>query len=319
MDKDRALELKLALATKRKFRGLSAKEIHTIIGKIKEKNNGTLVGLKLAAFMALVKKEIHKKNEAKADEYKQECREKSVTCDICYYKFSNQSAKNRHMIRKHGQNRQEVKEKDTSEYIEKCPHCKRCFKYDFSLKYHVERFHSQIAEDHTQLVCQKCDKVFKHKTSLKRHLEGHSESENFVCERCDAEFTRKDSLLKHKKRVHSLAKVNLGMIRKETTKDYICKMCTKNFGRDSNKYEAHLVLRVCQQTEEHKKYKLDDNLMFACDQCDKTYKEKDSLQRHVRWKHNTPVNPFKCLECNISFKYKSTHNRHLRTKHGRDV
>ena len=51
MDKDRALELKLALATKRKFRGLSEKEIHTIIGKIKEKNNGTLVGLKLAAFM----------------------------------------------------------------------------------------------------------------------------------------------------------------------------------------------------------------------------------------------------------------------------
>ena len=56
MDKDRALELKLALATKRKFRGLSAKEIHTIIGKIKEKNNGTLVGLKFAVFMALCSK-----------------------------------------------------------------------------------------------------------------------------------------------------------------------------------------------------------------------------------------------------------------------
>ena len=76
MDKERALELKLALATKRKFCGLSAKEIHIIISKIKEKNNGTLVGLKLAAFMALVKKEIHEKNEATADKYKQECREK---------------------------------------------------------------------------------------------------------------------------------------------------------------------------------------------------------------------------------------------------
>ena len=54
MDKERALELKLALATKRKFCGLSAKEIHIIISKIKEKNNGTLVGLKLAVFMALV-------------------------------------------------------------------------------------------------------------------------------------------------------------------------------------------------------------------------------------------------------------------------
>jgi hypothetical protein len=88
MDKDRALELKLALATKRKFRGLSAREIHTIISKIKEKNNGTLGGLKLAAFMAFVKKEIYEKNKAKADAYKQECREKSVTCEICYFKFS---------------------------------------------------------------------------------------------------------------------------------------------------------------------------------------------------------------------------------------
>ena len=124
MDKDRALELKLALATKRKFRGLSAREIHTIISKIKEKNNGTLGGLKLAAFMAFVKKEIYEKNKAKADAYKQECREKSVTCEICYFKFSNQSARNRHMKAKHGQKRLEVKEKDTSEYIEKCPHCK---------------------------------------------------------------------------------------------------------------------------------------------------------------------------------------------------
>ena len=76
MDKERALELKLALETKRKFCGLSAKEIHIIISKIKEKNNGTLVGLKLAVFMALVKKEIYEKNEAKAAEYKQECGEK---------------------------------------------------------------------------------------------------------------------------------------------------------------------------------------------------------------------------------------------------
>ena len=82
MDKDRALELKLALATKRKFRGLSAKEIHTIISKIEDKNNGTLGGLKLAAFMALVKKEIHEKKETKANENKQECREKSVTCEF---------------------------------------------------------------------------------------------------------------------------------------------------------------------------------------------------------------------------------------------
>ena len=104
MDKDRALELN---------------------------HNGTLVGLKLSVFMALVKKEIYEKNEAKAAEYKQECGEKSVTCEICYYKFSNQSARNRHIIKKHGQNRQEVKEKDTSEYIKKCPHCKRSFKYDF--------------------------------------------------------------------------------------------------------------------------------------------------------------------------------------------
>ena len=76
-----------------------------------------LVALKFAAFMALVKKEICEKNKAKADEYKQELREKSVTCEICYHKFSNQSARDRHKKAKHGQNRLEAKMKDTSALI----------------------------------------------------------------------------------------------------------------------------------------------------------------------------------------------------------
>ena len=322
MDEQRKLEAKLALAAKRKFPGLTPEKVHDIINKVKKDNNGTLAGLTIAAFMGLVKKKIHEQNRIDIEKWKEEKRDASVTCPICFSMFSDQSSRNRHMQAKHGKARVVM---DKTGFDKKCTNCKKCFKYDFSLAYHIERFHSKVGssvadqtdEDSSLFECKKCGKLFRHQPSLKRHMKTHdeTETEEFKCEKCDATFSRKDNLIKHEKRVHNLGKLNVDLIRKDAIKEFLCKMCGRNFGSDRIKFEAHLMLRVCQQPNQQTNMEVDDYLRFPCGQCDKTYAEKDSLDRHVRWKHSGPIEPFKCSECDATFKLKSSLKRHIKTEH----
>lgn len=317
---------KLGLEVKRKFPALSAKEINMMIIRVKKANKGTLTGLTMAACMGLVKKDIHDEHKRKDKEWKDEKRELGLTCTICFHTFANESSCKRHMQGKHGKVRHEATVKDKTGFDKKCPHCNRFFKYEFSREYHVERFHSKddktetcsTLDEASSFVCKKCEKVFRHKPSLKRHMITHDENEGFDCDRCDANFRRKDNLVKHEKRVHSLGNLNVGLIRGEDSREFVCKMCGRNFGPDRIKYEAHLMLRVCQTKDRN--IEIDDKLKFPCDHCEKTYNEKDSLDRHVRWKHGDPIQAFKCLECDSSFKYKSSLKRHMDTEHtGNDL
>jgi uncharacterized C2H2 Zn-finger protein len=314
-------EKKLVLVVRRKFPGLSAKDIEMMLIRVKKENNDTYTGLSMAAFIALVKKDIHDQNKRKVEECKEEKRKLSLTCSMCLHMFSDQSACSRHMKAKHGKVRIKAKETEMTGYDKKCPHCRKCFKYEFSREYHIEKFHSKdksekhsSSDEASSFVCEKCRKVFKHEPSLKRHMLTHDQNDSFECERCGTRFSRKDNLIKHEKRVHSLGNLNVGITRKGDIREFVCKMCGRNFGPDRIKYEAHLMLRVCQMEQEDN-VEIDDRLRFPCNQCEKTYNEKDTLDRHVRWKHGEQIQPFSCLECGASFKYKSSLKRHMKTEH----
>ena len=235
--------------------------------------------------------------------------------------FSKQSARDLHIKIKHdGFGIPATSKQDRTEFNKKCPKCERHFKYDFSVKYHIERFHSQESNvgdtETTELRCNLCDKSFKHKVSLDRHKNSHDdEKESFDCDRCASKFTRKDNLTKHRQRMHKLVNLNVDMIRKTSKGDFICKMCGSNFGNDHRKYETHLMVKACQQSNEEDNFEVDEKGKFPCLQCDKKYADKDSLMRHVRWKHRGIVKDFKCAECEASFKLKSSLVRHLKQSH----
>ena len=225
------------------------------------------------------------------------------------------------MEAKHGKEQARM---DLSEFTKKCPKCKKCFKYEFSLTYHVDKFHkekddsgSNLDDDESSSIfeCKTCGKVFKHQPSLKRHMKTHMESGNFDCEKCDATFTRKDNLMKHGKRVHGLVRVNVGLLRESNKNESICKVCGRNFGKNCDKLVTHLSQRVCQQSKHEEIMELDDDLKYPCSQCDKTYAEKDYLDRHVRWKHENPMVSFPCSKCKASFKLKSSLSRHMKKEH----
>lgn len=313
-------EVKLAAYIKAKFPGLSAKDIQEIIKEIRKDNDGKLTGLKMSGILGLVKKSIHERNRIREAKWKKERQEKNETCEICFQMFSQHGTRNRHMKVVHGT---PVPSRDNTGFDKNCPHCKKKFKYDFSLSYHLESMHSDTGTQETHKTskkcsplfeCKECAKVFKEQFTLNRHLKTHEGNSGFKCDRCTATFSRHDNLVKHEKRIHSIANINVSIIRKSNMTEFTCKMCGRNFGRDRSTFEAHLMLRLCRQIDKDN-LEVDSNLKFVCDQCDKTYAEKDSLDRHIRWKHRSPMELFKCSQCDSTFKLKSPLARHSRRVH----
>ena len=316
-------EVKVAFAVKRKFPGLTAKRIRDIISGVKRDNNDTLKGLTMAAIMGMVKRNIHDHNKISEAKHKEERQNRNETCTICFRMFYDHGTRNRHMKLMHGKT---VASRDNTGYNKKCSHCDRIFKYEFSLVYHTEKFHSKKTTKETVhnsadpssslFECKVCGSVFKHEPSLKRHMKTHQKKEDHVCERCPATFSRKDNLIKHEKRVHSLANINVGLIRGSGVTEFICQMCGRNFGSDNSNLEAHLLLKLCRQANKQENIELDDKLRFPCDQCDKSFAEKDYLARHIRWKHGHPMGLFECSQCDASFNLKSSLQRHIEKQHG---
>ena len=65
--------------------------------------------------------------------------------------FLNKNACDRHVKKIHNENKDADEASDLKTNVEgfdkKCPHCKRCFKYEFSREDHVKRFHSDVDMD----------------------------------------------------------------------------------------------------------------------------------------------------------------------------
>ena len=60
-----------------------------------------------------------------------------------------------------------------------------------------------------------------------------------------------------------------------------------------------------------------NNKKHECEQCGKSYKDRKSLDRHVKANHNSEesYDEHKCEQCEKSFKYKFHLDRHFRTMH----
>ena len=323
MDKAKFVHL-----VKKRYRGFSIEEANLIVDRVSKGNDDSLKEMKTPLFVKLMKKEVDmyltQKEEEQQERLQKEKTEKRITqltCTFCYRMFLNKNACDRHIKVKHSEKKDAVEEshfkKNVAGFDKKCPHCKRCFKYEFSREDHIQRFHSDIdeEEDATEHRCNVCEKLFNHRISLKRHMLLHSEEPvQFSCEYCEVKFTREDNLQKHKQRIHMRVNLNLGLLRKEFKDTFKCKICSVDFGQDRLKFESHLILKTCQRKDEEV-LQVDDEGRLQCEQCDRSYADVDSLSRHVAWKHRGATN-FECSKCKAIFKLKSSLSRHMRQEHG---
>lgn len=135
-------------------------------------------------------------------------------------------------------------------------------------------------------LCQVCGKEFKETSGLKQHERSHLPDEEKLihqCTHCGKRFSQKPTLRAHL-RLHTAEKT------------IICHICSKAF-TTQNYLKVHLATHEIEN--------------IACNFCDGIFKNKSSLQSHIRKMHKPGNSAFPCHECGKCFPNRNFLKRHM--------
>ena len=304
---------------------LSIKDASNLILKAREQHGGSLSGMKMGKILKSIKvlimkekkcqnkdNQIDKKKENdKSITDKKEDHEKNAgndktennikddvdeafekTCKFCFKMFIHSKSCTKHMAQKHGYSHSG----GTKEI------CK-------------QRVQRSVVQNSTENKCSFCDKVFLHSFTLNRHMQKHEDPNIFKCKFCDKSFSRKDILTRHEQAMHRSYQIDFTAAGQNTTeqKTLRCQMCSMDFGDNRESFFAHLSAKICQRKT---RIELDEEHRFECNLCTKKYVDRDSLVKHMRWKHSNNREKYACNLCTSKFQHKSSLDRHLKKLHG---
>ena len=271
-----------------KFPSLNFDECKDYIKRAKVSNGGSLTGLRMGEIITMIKKLM----QEESSKQKQNSSLVGKTCNLCFKKFSRNWACRRHIEKAHST-------KETDDRTVK-------FKNNINRETESEVYHK----------CVTCEKQYKYPLHLERHLKKHEEKAvKHECKYCGKSFERLDTLLRHAQTLHKVYhKINFEAASSACIESMKCQICSLDFGDEKEKLYAHVASKVC-HTKSNKVF-LDKEDRYACTQCEKSYIDKDSLVKHIRWKHSSITPKFTCSLCNINFSYKSTLGRHRKKVHG---
>ena len=247
------------------------------------------------------------------------------TCRFCLKYFSRKDYCKEHELNCHG----------STKKIFKCGNCDKCFKNMIGKKAHeVKCFDKTNSTDVN--VCPTCDKSFGSHQNLLRHIKSknhdypsdvenkyssmgrelcrichkyvefvnlhqeifHSKtSQGFKCEVCDFQTNRKDTLDRHHYLKHKIVnKRYFEAIDKTFPEDvtFKCGDCKKEFATKLG-IENHILLTNCEE--------------IFCSICDKKFKERKSLNQHIKRIHNDK-NHYECDKCKKIFRHQSSLYKH---------
>jgi KRAB domain-containing zinc finger protein len=194
-----------------------------------------------------------------------------------------------------------------------CRICDKYFSSNVKLNCHIEKVHKYGPEIQPKVhICEICGRIFNNKSNLNRHLKIHSDivkkiipkQKSFPCNRCHKSYSQQWILKKHIKsricrknfrRIHNLpqhVKISNKSLKKVQSPsssssrnlkptDFPCPVCHKKFP-------------VKKMMREHK-YRVHSSEKYRCTACDKTFKRKSNLARHVK-RHSNPGRIKKPLE-----------------------
>ena len=172
-----------------------------------------------------------------------------------------------------------------------CESCDKSFTSKNALNYHKMQTH---ALNETKYTCEICVLQFKSETSLKRHIVGNHRSKDcHNCELCTSRFKRKDKLTRHMRDVHHETNSNHHYslnsdLPMHQVNPYQWKVCGKRFKRKET-LKRHEKPVTCHQNE-----------ILQCQQYERTFKSKKTLEKHTMLVHMVAV-PNRCEECGIKF------------------
>ena len=115
------------------------------------------------------------------------------------------------------------------------------------------------------------------------------------CDKCQKPFSTKSNLRKHISKVHDVSFfVKEHFFLSEPSKNKVCPNCMKIFTQASN-YNKRMTIY--------------DDITYSCDQCDKKYTNKWSLNRHMKF-HDNP-DQSTCGICNKIFSAVANLKQHI--------
>lgn len=169
--------------------------------------------------------------------------------------------------------------------------CDLCPK-SFSRKSGILQHKQVVHNDNRPFFCDICGNKFKTKQMLHKHQATHSEDRPFKCPQCPATFKLKGDLHSHEKKTHT------------THGPVACHICGKLYKVQST-LRKHMVKHNGQD--------------IKCPHCDTTYKDKGSLQFHLRTIHLGFKKRNACPFCTIHLSSRKQIVKHLKEAHQKDL
>ncbi|XP_065644619.1 zinc finger protein 1 [Hydra vulgaris] len=206
-----------------------------------------------------------------------------------------------------------------------CEQCGRCFKYPSDLKKHlqihtdVKKFecdecprtfrrlhqlnvHKRIHTGEKPYVCNRCGAQFRHDSTLTMHIRTrHDHLKPFTCDGCGKKFGRMSHLRKHQRNVCGRNEV------RGTT--VYCKYCAMQFAKKSD-LKTHFML--CEKKPDPIEKEILSPTPFICD-CGKEFNRVYDFKRHQL--SHSDEKPYGCPQCGKMFKERSSLNKHVKRMH----
>ncbi|ODM90679.1 putative zinc finger protein [Orchesella cincta] len=157
-------------------------------------------------------------------------------------------------------------------------------------------------EEHTIYHCNICGRSFKTKGNFKYHISCKTGIKLINCDVCGKGFNSRDHFIYHL-RVHAgFRPFRTGDLKRHVNLTHMdiesytfkCQLCPKTFSTNQG-LKAHL---ICHSSERP----------FACGQCNKRFKTRGSLKRHL---NKRGERKFKCNECDKGFTTKNNLKTHM--------
>lgn len=160
---------------------------------------------------------------------------------------------------------------------------RKLFKYEcrFCNKRHrTKEAHNDHENSHTGRrphQCHICHKTYTTRSNMRLHVKSHTNNRKYSCHACEKSYVLCSSLKLHV-REHHLSDT-------DPRRYFQCRICNV-------KFKTEKTLRYHNETHKN------DVRMFSCDYCQRPYKRKDHLIRHMRINHSF-VN--ECKHCSKAF------------------
>lgn len=238
------------------------------------------------------------------------------TCDDCNRKFKLKRTLEQHILRVHLRKAPHFK----------CDHCRKIMSSSSTLIRHIRNVHQKKYN----YACDICEKGFSYAKLLSDHLAFvHLNQQNYFCSSCNKYFKCNRNLRSHLNRIHRDQPGDQPRMK--------CGKCDRTYLVRLS-YQKHLKMHesrpftctrpFCKYMFFESKEALENHVsavhdlsqaarlsMYNCDQCDKSYKTPQHLQRHVDIEHLGLL--YQCDVCGKKSGRKDYIREHLLKQHFR--